>query len=89
MASQNFLFSQVLKIGSLSLCKGTCSIAYDNTLFSHFQVYPDLKAVIMIWKCLEIVGETLILVIWSILLLDVVKVLYKIPFKNSSTLDQN
>ena len=40
--------SQVLKIGSYSLCKAACTIAYDNALFNHFQIYQDLKVVIKI-----------------------------------------
>ena len=45
---QSCLSSQVLKIGSFSLCKAACSIAYDNVLFNHFQIYQDVKAVIKI-----------------------------------------
>ena len=40
--------SQVLKIGSCSLCKTACSMAYDNALFNHFQSHQDLKVVIKI-----------------------------------------
>ena len=43
----------------------------------------------MIQNFVEIVGETLMQVILSVLLLDVVKVLYKIHFKNSCTLEQD
>ena len=48
LISQTCLFSKVLIIGSFSLCKAACSIAYDNALFNHFQIYQDVKAVIKI-----------------------------------------
>ena len=48
LLSQSCLFSQVLKIGSFSLCTAACSIAYDYVRFNHFQIYQDVKAVIKI-----------------------------------------
>ena len=57
---QSCLFFQVLKLDSFSLCKVACNIAYDNELFSHFQIYQDLKDVIEMRKFLEIASETLI-----------------------------
>ena len=42
--------SQVWKIGSYSLCKAVYTIANDNVLFNHFQIYQNLKVVIKIWK---------------------------------------
>ena len=48
LISQSCLSSQVLKIGSFSICMAACSIAYENVLFNHFLIYQDVKAAIKI-----------------------------------------